>query len=121
VFKQKNYVGMAVDTFFCTAEWSEFMSDYVRPTVAVFDKNLCSVDARSFLEKKATFGDFLDSSSDMLDSLLMDSPPVSTPKATPAEDYNEHAVYIDPHYLDSRLFQIPIQHDIEDLLREVND
>jgi hypothetical protein len=121
VYKQKNYVGKEVDDYFCTEDWAELMTEYVRPTLAVFDKRLCQVDPRAFLEKKATLSDFADQSSDHLDGLLMAESPPMSPTFNPQDDFNEHAIFIDPKYLDSNLFQIPIQHDIEDLLREVND
>lgn len=121
VYKQKNYFGQEVDEYFATEEWAVFMSDYVKPSVATFDKNLCSVSPRAVLEKKATLGEIVDSSCDMLDSMLLEQSPPVSPKKSFEEDVNEHAVIIDPQYLDSNLFQIPVSHDIEDLLREVNE
>ena len=123
VYKEQNYVGEEVDEFYCTEEWSDFLKLHVRPMMWKFEKPLASVDHRTLLDRKATLGDDdFDAGCYSLDQMLL-ADDVAEPDGPPSPQNSgptEHMVIIDPLYLDSRVFLLPIQHDIEDLLREIN-
>lgn len=125
VYKQQNYRGKEVDDFFSSDEWNTFMKEHVKPVVTIFDRYLCGIDPRIYLEKKATFSEeFGESGIGLLDQILLCDDIPEQKYLVPLgieDDINEHMVLIDPQFIDSNAFQIPIQHDIEDLLREINE
>lgn len=123
IYKEQNYVGKFVDDFFCSDIWGEILQYHLRPMIHKFDKPLASVDHRLLFDRKATFGDDVDDGGCFsLDQMLLADDAID-PGSHPTPENSgptEHMVTIDPLYLDSKVFHIPIQHDIDDLLREIN-
>ena len=118
VYRQKNYVGKEVDEYFCHPGWSEYMTLIIRPESAKYDKQLGSVSPRSVLERKVTMEDLLDSIGDEEDNHInKDVPPALSYNPSETEDVSEHMITIDSHYIDSKVFDATIQHDLDDIMR----
>lgn len=132
IYRQKNYVG-EVDKYFTSDLWHEFLEEIIKPCIPCFTgKLLMQPGDRNLLERKATFGDLFASEAETLDAMLMDEPsglgsaeksnqpPPNSPESADDEELQSHAIVIDQNYIDNAHLDPTIEHDLNDMLRDIH-
>lgn len=119
--KEQNYVGEDVHFYFTSESWHQYNSLIIKPESARFNGYLADIAPPvRRLTRKVTLGETLIDDINILIDSTDQCCPLNTQKCDIVAE-EEKNVEISPHYLDNKVFPTDLSHDIEDLLREVNN